>query len=164
MSQFQESTGSLALAVGVAGAGYGGVIEVDGGTARRASASGERARHSTSPTRTRASAGRSKADSKRTCLPAIHTPVSLSQFETAVDECYTPVEGSSSELDEAAMKTEVAVSSKADLAGSFPVETVPGGCFNPPGDGLCADLDGSEDGSKWGSNYCREERSQLRFS
>lgn len=113
-----------------------GSLTVDEGTAGGASAGGKRTGRSLLSTTTETSAARSTVDSKQTCQAPFHTPWTPTSIEVAVDEGRTPVEdGSFSEPDDTAIKTEVVVPSKKGLTEAFPGEAMVGEWITPAGDG-----------------------------
>ncbi|CAM9114436.1 unnamed protein product, partial [Pylaiella littoralis] len=121
-------------------------VAVDGRTPRRAGPGEKNKGHSPPSSQTGTSAGRSKADSKRTRQTLAHTPVTPNLLETAADEGHTPVEdGLMSELNNAVVKTELAVSFKSDLPGSrsFPGGSEAGNYDIPTEEAWSAEPDGA---------------------
>ncbi|CAN0032110.1 unnamed protein product [Pylaiella littoralis] len=135
-----------------------GGVGLDGGTVRRsgagdggcgcggagAGAGGKRKDRPPSSTQVATSAGRSEADSKRARQAPCQTSVTPVKIETSVEDSRKPVgDGSCSEPQDAAVKTEAAVSVKADLTVALPVEAVTGEMATPVEDGRCAGPDGA---------------------
>ncbi|CAN0057130.1 unnamed protein product, partial [Pylaiella littoralis] len=114
-----------------------GGVGVDGGTDRLENWEGR------SPfPRTGTSVGNSRVGNKRTCQAPVQPAVPSTPNKTAVDQSYIPTGGGSlSEPDDAVVKTEVAVPSKAAPTGAFPVEAVVGERATPVEYASCAEPD-----------------------
>ncbi|CAN0245248.1 unnamed protein product, partial [Pylaiella littoralis] len=121
-----------------------GRVREDGCTARRSGACGKRRERSRSSAQAETSAGSSRTDNKRSRQAVVNTPVSPTPHGTAGDETHAQVEdGLLSEEVDAALKTEVAVSFKADPTCAFPGQAAAEEGTTPVEHDSCAEPDGS---------------------
>lgn len=124
-----------------------GDVSTDGGTGHRSGPGEMRGCQSSSSVQTRISNDRSRVGNKRPHQTTSHSLVPPTQIKTPVDDSHTPMEyGSISEPGNAAVKAEVAVSSKADPMGTSRVEAAAREWAAPTEDvedGACAEPDGA---------------------